>query len=231
MSSFALVEAILRNRTEFFEEIRRNLALGSKIRSMMLSSFAFLAIYGAVMGASHGLPQALSSMLKLPVLFLVTLIICTPSLHFFNVLFGSRQNIGQTLSLMLTAMSTTSVLLLSFAPVTLFFLLTTSEYQFFKLLNVGFFAIAGYMGIVFLRHGIRKITEDDNPEGINARRWVFLIWSFLYAFVGSQMAWTLRPFIGLPGEPFIIFDQVGGNFYTDVLTSVSILLGLRIPIP
>jgi hypothetical protein len=218
MSSFALVEVILRNHAEFFEEIRRNLALGNKIRSLMFSSFIFLAVYGAVMGASHSLPQALSSLVKLLVLFLVTLVICTPSLHFFNVLFGSRQSIRQKLSLMLTAMSTTAVLLLSFAPVTLYFLLTTSEYQFFQPLNVGFFAIAGYMGIVFLRQGIRKITGDDNPEGAQSRRLVFLVW-------------TLRSFIGMPGEPFVLLNQVGGEFYTDVLTSFSILVGFRVPIP
>ena len=91
MNSFAIVESILRSREAFFEEIKRKLGLGGKIRSMLLASFVFLALYGAVMGASHSLPQAASSAIKLPMLFLVTLIICTPSLHFFNVLFGSKQ--------------------------------------------------------------------------------------------------------------------------------------------
>jgi hypothetical protein len=230
MNSFSIIETILRSREDFFEEVKRSLLLGGKIRSMIIASAIFLALYGLVMGASHSLPQALSSAIKLPVLFLVTLIISLPSLHFFNILFGSRQTIGQSISLILTAISTTSVLLVSFAPITLFFLLTTSDYQFFKLMNVVFFALAGYMGILFLRQGIRKITEseEENPQAIRTRRLIFALWAVLYAFVGSQMAWTLRPFIGYDDRAFILFDQVGGNFYADVIRSVQVLLGLRI---
>jgi len=184
----------------------------------------FLAIYGAVMGASHSILQALSSAVKLPILFIVTLIICTPSLYFFNLLFGSRQTLSQNVALILTAMTTTAVLLFSFAPVTLFFLMTSSEYPFLKLLNVGFFAIAGLMGVVFLRQGLVAISQWDNTAGARSRRIVFLVWVILYAFVGSQMAWTLSPFVGDPGQPFILFRQIGGNFYSDVLSSLRQLL-------
>jgi len=224
MKYFTIVETILRNRADFFTEIRDGDGLRAKIFAMMISCFTFLALYGAGMGASHSILQSISSFLKLPILFLATLIICTPSLHFFNILFGSKQTMPQSLALILTAITTTAVLLLSFAPITLFFLLTTSQYQFFKLLNVAFFAISGSMGIIFLRQGIRVITEKDNPDGIKARRIIFVLWVILYGFVGSQMAWTLSPFIGQPGEEFIVFVQIGGNFYADVVNSLRILL-------
>lgn len=226
MEYFAVVESILRNRYEYFAEIRNQIGTKDKIRAMLVSCALFLAIYGAVMGASNSAVQGMASLLKLPILFLVTLIICTPSLHFFNILFGSHQSIGQTLALILTAMTTTSVLLLSFAPITLFFLVSTNQYQFFKLLNVVFFAISGVMGIIFLRQGFRLVTEEDNPNGLTTRRLIFTVWVLLYAFVGSQMAWTLRPFIGIPGDPFTPFVQVGGNFYADVVESFRILVGI-----
>ncbi|MBI5668735.1 MAG: actin-binding WH2 domain-containing protein [Chloroflexi bacterium] len=225
MNHLAIVETILRSRAEFFNEIRDSICLRQKILAMMLSSFIFLAIYGGVMGASNSLPQVFSSALKLPVLFLITLVICTPSLYFFNLLFGSKQTILQNVALILTAVTTTSVLLLSFAPITLFFLTTTSEYQFFKLLNVAIFAISGAMGVVFLRQGYRASVDADNPEGTSARRTLFILWIVLYGFVGSQMAWTLRPFMGAPSEPFQIVRQTGGNFYTNVIQSVNDLLG------
>ncbi|NWG17808.1 MAG: hypothetical protein HXY41_14365 [Chloroflexi bacterium] len=224
MSDLAIVETILRSRTFFFGEIRGAVLLGNKISSMLLSCFTFLAIYGAVMGASHSPLQVVASALKLPALFLVTLLICTPSLHYFNILFGSKQTMGQTVALILTAMTTTSVILVSFAPITLFFLLTTANYPFFKLLNVIFFAIAGGMGVVFLTQGFQIISESDNLEGVQMRRNIFIIWVLLYGFVGSQMAWTLSPFIGEPGHEFILFTQFGGSFYADVLASISQLL-------
>lgn len=225
MNHLSIVETILRSRAEFFNEIRDSICLRQKILAMMLSSFIFLAIYGGVMGASNSLPQVFSSAIKLPVLFLITLVICTPSLYFFNLLFGSKQTILQNVALILTAVTTTSVLLLSFAPITLFFLTTTSEYQFYKLLNVGIFAISGAMGVVFLRQGYRASVDADNPEGAPARRTLFILWIVLYGFVGSQMAWTLRPFMGAPSEPFQIVRQTGGNFYTNVIQSVNDLLG------
>ncbi len=224
MKDLAIIETILRNRHHYFNEIREGVGLQEKMRAMLISSIAFLALYGAVMGSTHSLWQALSSAAKLPILFLATLIVCSPTLYFFNVLFGSKQSLTQNMALILTAITVTAVLLLSFAPITLFFLLTTSHYQFFKLLNVGVFTIAGSMGVVFLGQGM-QVVAASGKEGASARRWVLRLWILIYAFVGSQMAWTLRPFIGAPSMQFELFRQLGGNFYANVLVSIGEILG------
>lgn len=226
MRDLGVVETILRNRVLFFQEIRDGVALGEKMRAMLISSLVFLALYGAVMGSTHSLWQALSSAAKLPVLFLATLFICAPTLYFFNVLFGSSQSLTQNVALILTAVTVTAVLLLSFAPITLFFLLTTSQYQFFKLLNVGIFTVSGVMGVIFLSQGMRIVA--DEAAGVLARRRVLRFWMFLYAFVGSQLAWTIRPFIGAPSIEFELFRQLGGNFYTNLFASMGELLGFFI---
>ena len=224
MKDLAIIEIILRNRYHYFDEIREGIGLPGKMRAMLVSSIAFLALYGAVMGSTHSLWQALSSAAKLPILFLATLIVCSPTLYFFNVLFGSKQSLTQNIALILTAITVTAVLLLSFAPIILFFLLTTSQYQFFKLLNVAIFAIAGGMGVVFLSQGMRVVAASGK-EGARARRWVLRLWVLIYGFVGSQMAWTLRPFIGAPSMKFELFRQLGGNFYANVLVSIGEILG------
>lgn len=222
-----VIETILRNRIYFFHEIRDGIELQRKLRAMLISSLIFFALYGAVMGSTHSLWQALSSAVKLPILFLATLFICAPTLYFFNVLFGSNQSLLQNVALIMTALTVTAVLLLSFAPITLFFLLTTSQYQFFKLLNVGIFTIAGSMGILFLSQGMR-IVAGVGTEGEDSRRIVLYAWMFLYAFVGSQLAWTIRPFIGAPSIPFELFRQLGGNFYTNIIVSFGEILGFFI---
>lgn len=227
MENFGIVESILRNRYGFFDQIRDHLTLDEKIKFMLMTAFAFLGIYGSVMGASHSVLQVISSAIKLPLLFLATLAICTPSLHYFNVLFGSQQTLKQTLALTLTAITTTAVLLMSFAPITLFFLLTTADYNFFKLLNVVFFGISGAVGIIFLNEGMKTVTiPDAKAAGVSARRTIFTLWVLLYAFVGSQMAWTLSPFIGEPGHEFILLTEPGSNFYANVLQSIGTLLGM-----
>jgi hypothetical protein len=224
MRNFAIVELILRERGFFFAAVRDCDELWAKNLAMIISSATFLAIYGAVMGASHGLDQAASSLIKLPLLFLVTLLICAPSLYFFNLLFGSKQRLPQIIALILTAITVTAVLLLGLAPITFFFLITTSQYQFFKLLNVVFFAIASILGVIFLQQGMKTISDPAKEQGARARRVFLLIWIVLYGFVGTQMAWTLSPFMGDPHLPFIVLQQMGGNFYADVLNSLRQLL-------
>jgi len=225
LKNLAIIETILRNRKQFFSELRGGVDLGPKMRSMLISSIAFFALYGAVMGSTHSLWQVLSSAVKLPLLFLATLMVCSPTLYFFNLIFGSNQSLSQNFALILSAITVTAVLLLSFAPVVLFFLLTTSHYQFFKLLNVGVFTVAGVVGVLFLSQGM-VIVSASGREGADTRRIVLWLWVLLYAFVGSQMAWTLRPFIGTPSiMEFELFRQLGGNFYADVFASIGEILG------
>jgi hypothetical protein len=225
---FAVVEAILRDRHRFFDEIREGIEVPEKTRAMVVSGTAFLAVYGAVLGSTHSLLQALSSAAKLPLLFLITLIISIPALYVFSVLFGANQRLSQSIALVLAAITVTAVLLLSFAPITFFFMLTTSGYQFFKLLNVLFFTIAGGLGMLFLSQGMRVVSAGDKEEGTKMRGLVLYVWIILYAFVGSQMAWTLRPFIGYPDARFELIRELGGNFYSNVLISMGEILGFLI---
>jgi len=224
LDAFRVVDRILRNRNAFFTEIREGQDINARIRDMLISSAVFFALYGAVMGStSPHWQQVLASAAKLPILFLITLIICLPSLYFFNLFFGSRLTFFQTLALVLTAITVTSVLLVSFLPIALFFWWTAPNYQFFKLLNVGIFTVTGFFGVVFLHMGMAHVHQG---EGVGLRLLVLWGWILIYGFVGSQMAWTLRPFFGAPELPFELFREMGGNFYGDVLRSVGEILGV-----
>ena len=229
LEKLGVVEEILRDRQRFFREIRDGVEIPAKIRSMFFAAVTFFALYGAVLGSSSTLMQTVSSTLKLPILFLATLIICSPTLYFFNVLFGSNQSLSQNIALMLTALTVTSVILMSMAPITLFFLLTTddTQYQFFKILNVGAFSIAGTVGLVYLGQGMRMVSGTGDQDE-QRRRWLMRIWVIIYAFVGSQLAWTIRPFIGAPNMDFELFRQLGGNFYSDIFSSLGEILGFFI---
>ena len=138
--SLGIIETILRNRCHYLLAIRDGVGLSAKTQAMLVSSIVFLAVYGAVLGSTHSVLQAISSAVKLPILFLATAALTSPTLYFFNILYGSNQGLRQNIALVFTAITVTSVILLAFAPISLFFLLTTSGYQFFKLLNVAFLA-------------------------------------------------------------------------------------------
>jgi hypothetical protein len=223
MNYFGTVLSLLRDRQEFLEEINQSVKLKSKISALMISSFIFFALYGAIIGAFHSPLQVLSSAIKLPALYLITLIVCLPTLYIFNVLFGSKQTITQHFTYLLTAVSVIAILLCGFAPVTLFFLITVNDYHFFMLLNVGIFALTGLLGVSFLYQIMRPMADQDSTQSVKIRTNILRFWLTLYGFVGSQLGWTLRPFFGSPGQ-FELFRPREGSFFSGVWNAILNLL-------
>ncbi|MDJ0796066.1 MAG: actin-binding WH2 domain-containing protein [Calothrix sp. MO_167.B12] len=221
---FAVTISLLRDRQLFLEEIQQGVRLPTKIISLLVCSSLFLAVYGGIIGAFHSWMQALSSAVKLPALYLLTLLICLPTLYFANIIFGSKRTFAQHFALVLTAVSVTSVLLFSFAPISLFFMISTNNYQFLILLNVIIFAATGIVGIATLYKATSVVLEQDG-EGKDIRKKLIRSWLFLYAFVGIQLGWTLRPFFGTPNSAFQLFREREGNFYLSIIQSLGHLLG------
>lgn len=83
MNHFSVLMQFLRDRVQFLEEIRTSKRLEKKISSLLICSCLFFALYGAIMGSYSGWLQMLASAAKLPALYLLTLLICLPSLFFF----------------------------------------------------------------------------------------------------------------------------------------------------
>lgn len=212
---------LLQDRESFIKDVAGGVTLRSKLNQLLAISVASFALYGSIIGSHHGLPQALSAAIKLPLLFLLTIAICMPTLYFF----GSRRSAMQTFVLLLTGTAIMGIALIGLAPVTLFFIVTTDDYQFFKLMNVVFFTVAGTLGVAFLSRCMRLPHEH---EEIGSTRSILLrLWFILYGFVGTQLAWTLRPFFGAPGLPFEVVRDFGGNFYQNVFASLGHVFGAR----
>jgi hypothetical protein len=67
----------------------------------------------------------------------------------------------------------------------------------------------------------------DMPSGetlAQHTRLVFGCWVFVFALVGAQMGWVLRPFIGSPDMPFTFFRERSSNFFEAVLNALGALL-------
>ncbi|MBO9998674.1 MAG: actin-binding WH2 domain-containing protein [Cyanobacteria bacterium SID2] len=223
---FAVLMSLLRDRVGFMAEIAKGDGIKHKITALMFSSSIFFAIYGAIVGSYSSWMQSISSAVKVPILYLMTAIVCFPTLYFFNVLFGSRKSLMQHLAVLTAAVASISILLFSFAPVTLFFLITAPDYSFFILLNVAIFGLTGIVGVYFLYQGMQMMSHQDDINGHKNRKSLLQAWLLLFAFVGSQLGWTLRPFFGAPGETFQLFRELEGNFYQSVLQAIGNLMGL-----
>jgi hypothetical protein len=216
---------LLKDRLSFITEIQNSEKLNSKIISLLGISFSCFAIYGSIIGASnsHTPIQILASAIKLPALYLITLIVCIPTLYIFNAFFGSSSTMRQHWAYLLSAITIISVLLCGFAPVSLFFLLTVNDKFFFLLLNVAIFALTGILGISFLYRIMKPAEDDVEPSSIRVRKRILQFWLGLYGFVGTQLGWTLRPFFGT-GKSFELFRPREGSFFTAIWESIHRLM-------
>ena len=191
-----------------------------------------MGLYGALRSGDGSFMQLVATTIKVPALFLLTLLVTFPSLYVFSALCGSRLGPTNALRLMLVAIGIDLAVLASFGPVTAFFTFSTESYPFMVLLNVGFFAIAGIIGLAVLHKLLRVVYRESSSERTDAikppstanEQRVFRIWIGVYGIVGAQMGWILRPFIGTPGRPFEWFRERESNFFAAIFEAVHQLL-------
>jgi hypothetical protein len=235
-------DELLRGRLVSMEELRAGRVA---VRSSTLVAIGACggALYGVAMGLFGALRpqhatglQMLANMAKVPLLFLLTLIVAFPSLYTFSALSGSKLRFVETLKLLLVAIAVNLVLLASFAPITAFFTLSTTSYAFMVLLNCAFFALSGAVSLGVLGRALRAVFEPpvkvaipsesadakppQRPRVDEGAQRVFRTWLVIYALVGSQMAWILRPFIGTQGLEFALFRTREGSFFEGVVTAL-----------
>ena len=224
---FSIMPDFLRNPDAFFHSIQRDENVKAKALSLGLVSLFSFMIYGFMVGLAKSPLQALSSSVKVPVLFLSTMLFCLPALYFFSLaLLGTPLKMMQVLAVVLSGISVSAFLLLGLAPITLFFVLTSGNYEFFQLLAVIFVGISACIGVYFLWRGM-TLVEPTRTDALNVlgKRILFL-WVLVYGFVGTQMTWRLSPFVGKPEDPFYWIRPSRDNFYVDVVKAIQGALNL-----
>jgi hypothetical protein len=212
-SLFATVDEFLRveglfarvgsERSRFWAQLRMVVACG--------------ALYGAVMGSFHGLggdgwKQIALSAAKVPLLFLATFALCFPSFYVLNALAGLRDDFPRVVNAVLGFQSLTAIVLAALAPITELMNLSTTAYSFMLLWSGVMFAVATMCGQWKMNSLYRPLIASNPRHRPLAFAWIALYW-----FVGIQMAWVLRPFVGSPGMPIqLLRPHAWGNAYVEV---------------
>jgi hypothetical protein len=209
-------------------------------------------IYGLCMGSyavfirdEPEFRQLLASMLKVPALLFLSVLVTFPSLYVFSALAGCRLTLPAMLRLMVVALSVLAAVLASLGPIVAFFSLTTANYSFMVLLNIVVFAVAWVLGVGFLLQALHRLSELDGDTNSTPSstdpdtavepaptgrvvppfvKLVFYFWVVIFAVVGAQMSWVLRPMIGNPEEPFMWFSPRDSSHFLDGLGRAFIQL-------
>lgn len=210
-------------KDQFFEKLTSDEDVHRKIVGQYLLLNIFSCVYGLVMGSYNGFLQAIASGIKVPLFFSLTLLVCFPVFFIIQFVLGSKLGFWQMLNVILSGFVMITLVMVAFAPIVIFFLITGDNYAFMKLLHVAIFAVSGFFGMKTMVDALRYSCEKRKvyPKvGVV----VFRFWLVILAFVGMQLAWNLRPFIGSRDLSFELFRQREGNFYLAVIHAVRDLI-------
>jgi len=207
------------------------------IHGLFMGTFAMFSRNGPALG------QVVATMVKVPLLFYLTLLVTLPSLYVLNALVGSRLTLGSVVRLLVATLGVNVAVLCSMGPIVAFFSVSTTSYPFMVLLNVVVFATAGFLAQMFLLQTLQRLNiaqtladaqipepDPDTPSPIRpvsdeflGRRvkTIFRAWLVVFGLVGAQMGWVLRPFIGNPNIPFTWFRGRESNFFEAVFQTIG----------
>jgi len=191
--------------------------------------------YGATMGYWRAPLQELYVALKFPLIILLTTVGNALLNAMLAPLLGLNIRFRQTLLAILMSFTIASMILASFSPLVAFmvwnaptmvsdFQISGGTYNFIKLTHVASIAFAGLVA------NLRLVQLLQELSGNRTIAWrVLLGWLAGNLFLGSQLCWILRPFIGLPNLPveFLRASAFKGNFYENVFQTILRLLALR----
>ena len=202
---------------------------GSSISFRSVVAIVVLAgvFYGAAMGSyaavslerswSQQWLQSLYSGLKLPLLLSATLTISLPSFFVINTLLGLRDDFQESLKAIVSAQAGLTMVLLSFLPLTLFVYVCvspmTNGYTLAVLFNAVTFGVSSIAAQVLLGKYYGRLIQKNSRHRLMVQLWILV-----YALVGIQVAYLLRPFIGNPNQSIAFFrESPFENAYVKVL--------------
>jgi hypothetical protein len=160
--------------------------------------FACGATYGAAMGSysAIGNPRLLQSVysaVKVPLLIVATFCLSLPSFFVLNTVLGLREDFRFALRVLLSSQAGQMAILASLTPYIILWNASSSVHEATILFNGLMFAVSTIGGQIILRRAYRALVARDGRHRILLR-----VWLVTYAFVGIQLGWTLRPFVGDP---------------------------------
>src|SRR5258706_11268859 len=195
------------------------------LRRLLLLGGMFGLLYGAGMGSYGGVSgdrweQGIYLAVKVPFLLIGTFLLSLPSFFVISTLLGLRDDFAHSLRVLIATQAALTIILGSFAPFTALWYLLSTDYQAAVLVNTLSFGISSIAAQLLLRRFYAPLIARNPRHRLLVRAWLIV-----YAFVGIQMGWLLRPFIGNPLEPSHFFrEHAWGNAYEVVMRMVWSLM-------
>lgn len=198
---------------------------GERLALHIAMIFVGAGAFGAAIGWWRAPQQALYTAIKLPLIMLLTAMGNGLLNGMLAPLLGLNITFRQSLLAVVMSFSIAAAILGAFAPLIGFLIwnvpplasqtkISDDIYSVILLVNVAVIALAGITANLRLLQLLRQMGGGSRAKAVR----VLFAWLAGNLFLGAQLSWILRPFIGSPGLPtaFLRPDAFHGNFYETV---------------
>lgn len=193
--------------------------------------FVGAGLYGAAMGWWRDPRQGLFVSLKFPLIILLTTVGNALLNAMLAPLLGLNISFRHSLFAILMSFTIASAILGSFSPLAAFLIwnapplssnarVSDSTYSAIMVSHVAVIAFAGVAANLRLVQLLRELGG-----GARVAQRVLFSWLACNLFLGSQLSWIFRPFIGAPGLPlqFLRPSPLKGSFYETLFNTAASL--------
>lgn len=175
------------------------------------------AVYGMGMGAFDlSTPERwllpLFAAMKVPMVLLGTFLVCLPGFFVLNSVAGMRSDWTRARDAVMAGQAAMAMCLASLTPLTLFLYSSGVDHRRAIWVSLATFTVATLAGQVVMQRRYASLIARARVH-----RALLLAWIVMYAFVGVQFGWMLRPFVGTPGKPVeFLREEAFTNAYVAV---------------
>jgi hypothetical protein len=208
VGALGLVDLLLRDRGKLLERLEsETLPAAATARTLVVTCLVGAGAFGASIGAYRGGEQMVYAAIKLPLAALLTAALVTPGLTLLGAATSAiegplelRRRLQRDVLLVLATLALGSLVLAGLTPVVLRALLGGTSYHLLAVELVGCCGLAGLLGLgFFARALLRRGTLGAVPALVGTLA--------LFAVVGGQMTWALRPFLVRPRTEDVPFTR------------------------
>jgi hypothetical protein len=183
------------------------------------------SVYGAVLGYWRSPQMGAYAAIKLPLLLASTSLVTMTFNWIIAVALGIRVTFLQVSVLTTAALASASLVLLSLSPVALLFTLCApapseharATHNILFVTHTALIATCGLVGTEALWRFLRSVARSAGE----ARR-AYVAWIAMFAFVGGELGWLLRPFVGSIYFPVVFLrgEALQRNVYEFIWTDI-----------
>lgn len=217
--ALAAIDQLLRDRTRVLVRIEDGHELAPLVRSLLATIAAGAALFGVALGSYRGGAQIAYAAVKLPLVLLLTAVVCAPTLSAVSFALGRPAVVARDLALLMASLATGALVLLAEAPLVLAARAAELDYHRAILVATGCAAVAAVASLRTLWRGVAM-------RGGGGRATTTAVVALVFALVGAQVSWTFRPYLVRPRTPEAPFVRdLDGSLYDSLRTTLQSAAG------